>query len=65
MRFLSRQLIFLLVLTAHTAMAQEAVSADDYSRSGIARFEKNELEGAIADFTKAIELKGQNREFCF
>lgn len=58
-------LIFLLVLTTQTAIAQDVVSADDYSRSGIARFEKNELEGAIADFTKAIELKGENREFCF
>lgn len=60
-----RVLIFLLVLTTHTPIAQNSLSADDYSRSGIARFEKNELEGAIADFTKAIELKGQNREFCF
>jgi len=31
----------------------------------MARFEKNDLDGAIADFTKVIELNGQNLEFCY
>ena len=59
------QLIFLLVLTACTAQAQEPVSSNDFSQRGISRFEKNDLNGAIADFTNAIELKGQQLEFCF
>jgi Flp pilus assembly protein TadD len=58
-------LIVLLLLTACTAQAQQPVSADDFSQRGISRFEKNDLEGAIADFTKAIELHGSQLEFCF
>lgn len=65
MRYFNLPLIFLLLLTAFTAHAQEPVSADDFSQRGINRFEKNDLEGAIADFTKAIELNGQQLEFCF
>jgi len=65
MRYFNLQLIFLLLLTASTAHAQEPVSADDFSQRGISRFEKNDLEGAIVDFTKAIDLKGQQLEFCF
>jgi Tfp pilus assembly protein PilF len=65
MRYSHLQLIFLLLLTACTAHAQEPVSADDFSQHGISRFEKHDFEGAIADFTKAIELNGQKLEFCF
>ena len=65
MRYLNLQLIVLLLLTACTAHAQQPVSADDFSQRGITRFEKNDLEGAIADFTKAIELNGHQLEFCF
>ena len=65
MRYLSFLLVFILVLTAYSAHAQNPTSADDYSQRGIARFEKNDLDGAIADFTKAIELKGQSLEFCY
>lgn len=59
MRYL---IIFLLFLTIH---AQEPSSAEDFSQRGISRFEKNDLDGAIADFTKVIELKGPQLEFCF
>ena len=65
MRHCKLQLIFLLLLTAGTAHAQEPVSADDFSQRGISRFEKHDFEGAIADFTKAIELKGQQLEYCY
>lgn len=58
-------LIFLLLLTAWGTHAQDPVSADEFSQRGITRFEKNDLEGAIADFTKAIEMNGQQLEFCF
>ena len=64
MRYFNLPLIFLL-LFACTAHAQNPVSADDFSQRGISRFEKNDLEGAIADFTKVIELNGQQLEFCF
>ena len=47
------------------ARAQNPTSADDFSQRGISRFEKNDLEGAIADFTKVIELHGQQLDFCF
>lgn len=65
MRHFNLQLIFLLLLTACTAHAQMPASADDFSQRGISRFEKHDFDGAIADFTKAIELNGQQLEFCF
>ena len=63
MRF-SILLISLLILTSSTS-AQELTSADAYSQRGIASFEKNDFDGAIADFTKVIEMNGRNLEFCF
>jgi tetratricopeptide (TPR) repeat protein len=65
MRHFNLQLICLLLLIACTAHAQEPVSADDFSQRGISRFEKNDLQGAIADFSKAIELNGHELGFCF
>src|SRR6202008_5199407 len=64
MRYFSILLISLLILTS-AAQAQELTSADEYSQRGIARFQKNDLDGAIADFTKVIEMNGQDREFCY
>jgi len=64
MRCFKLFLIMLLILTAVAAHAQEPVSADDFSQRALSRFEKNDLDGAIADFTKAIELKGQQLEYC-
>ena len=57
-------LIPLLILTAST-QGQELRSADQYSERGIARFEKNDLDGAIADFSKVIEMNGKDQEFCY
>ena len=65
MRYFNLQLLLLLLLFACTAHAQQPVSGDDFSQRGITRFEKNDLEGAIADFTKAIELKGNELGYCF
>jgi tetratricopeptide (TPR) repeat protein len=56
--------IFLLILT-FAAHAQELPSADQYAQRGIARFQKNDLDGAIADFTKVIEMNGKDQEFCY
>ena len=47
------------------ARAQNPTSADDFSQRGISRFEKNDFEGAVADFTKVIELHGQQLDYCF
>jgi hypothetical protein len=65
MRYRAVRLIILLLLSFCTVFAQEPVSADDFSQRGISRFENNDLDGAISDFTKAIELKGHQLEFCF
>ena len=65
MRFFKLCLITMLMLTAAAARAQEPVSADDFSQRGISRFEKNDFDGAIADFTKAIESHGHQLEFCY
>jgi tetratricopeptide (TPR) repeat protein len=48
-----------------SALAQEPSSADQYSQRGIARFQKNDLDGAIADFTKVIEMNGKDQAFCY
>ena len=58
-------LILLLLLSVWMPHPQDPVSAEEFSQRGITRFEKNDLDGAIADFTKAIELNGQQLEFCF
>src|SRR5262245_10139251 len=60
-----KSLIFLLLLSAWGVHAQGPVSAEEFSQRGIAHFEKHDFEGAIADFTKAIELNAQQLEFCF
>ena len=63
MRFISMVLISLLLLAV--AQAQEPTSADEFTQRGIARFQKNDLDGAIADFSKVIELNGKDKEFCY
>lgn len=65
MPYFSLRLFMLVLLAAATVIAQDPASADDFSQRGIARFEKNDLDGAIADFTKVIELNGRQLEFCF
>ena len=64
MRFFSILFIYLLILSPG-AHGQEPRSADEYSQRGIARFQKNDLDGAIADFTQVIELKGKDQAFCY
>lgn len=64
MRYLSIILASLFILTS-AAHGQNLTSAYEYSQRGMARFEKNDLDGAIADLTKAIEMNGQNQEFCY
>ncbi len=64
MRYYSILLISLFILTS-SAQGQELASAYEYSQRGIARFEKNDLDGAIADFTKVIEMSGKDQEFCY
>jgi tetratricopeptide (TPR) repeat protein len=63
-RYLSIVLIYLFILFS-VAHGQNLTSANEYSQRGMARFEKNDLDGAIADFTKAIEMNGQNQEYCY
>ena len=65
MRFFVIVLVSLFLLTTSDAQAQNLTSGDDYSQRGMARFEKNDLDGAIADFTKAIEMNGKSQEFCY
>jgi tetratricopeptide (TPR) repeat protein len=63
-RHLSIVWIYLIIL-ASAAHAQNFTSANEYSQRGMVRFEKNDLDGAIADFTKAIEMNGQNQAYCY
>lgn len=63
-RFFSLLFIYLLILTPG-AQGQELKSADEYAQRGIARYQKNDLDGAIADFTKVIEMNGKDQAFCY
>jgi Tfp pilus assembly protein PilF len=54
-----------LLIIISAAQGQELSSAYEYSQRAIARFEKNDLDGAIADFTKVIEMNGKDQEFCY
>src|SRR5580765_5604870 len=63
-RFFPILFIYLLILTP-AARGQELKSADEYSQRGIGRFQKNDLDGAIADFTKVIEMNGKDQAFCY
>lgn len=64
MRYFSILLISLFILSS-AAHGQNLTSAYEYSQRGMARFEKNDLDGAIADFTKVIEMNGQDLAFCY
>ena len=64
MRYFSILLIFFSALASAT-QAQELTSADQYAQRGIARFQKSDFDGAISDFTKVIEMNGQDLEFCY
>lgn len=65
MLYFSLLLISLSIPSGPGAQAQAPASGEEYSQRGIERFEKADFAGAISDFTKAIELNGPNREFCF
>jgi tetratricopeptide (TPR) repeat protein len=64
MRYGLTLLIFVCILTS-ASQRQELTSPDEYSQRGMARFEKADLDGAIADFTKVIEMDGKDKAFCF
>ncbi|HEY8225619.1 MAG TPA: tetratricopeptide repeat protein [Pyrinomonadaceae bacterium] len=65
MRYISPQLVLLLILTTYCAQAQNPNPANNYAQRGIESFERNDFDAAIANFSKAIELNGENLEFCF
>jgi tetratricopeptide (TPR) repeat protein len=61
MRHFSLLILLILSLSATVAYGQAAPSsAEDYFNRGTARYGKGDLDGAIADFTKAIELNPQD-----
>ena len=64
MSFFSILFISLLVMSPAT-QGQEPKSADEYTQRGIARFQQHDLDGAIADFTKVIEMNGKDLAFCY
>ena len=64
MRYFPILLICCSFLTS-AAQGQELTSADQYAQRGIARFQKSDFDGAIADFTKVIEMNGKDQEFCY
>ena len=50
------------LLSTRAAFAQ---SAQDWFDSGVAKFERGDLQGAIADYTKAIEINPSNAGWYF
>jgi tetratricopeptide (TPR) repeat protein len=51
--------VTLLVVVGATVQAQALYSADQYLKRGISRYGTGDLEGAIADFSRAIELNSR------
>jgi tetratricopeptide (TPR) repeat protein len=49
-------LLFLLVFAAPTVRAQNPRSAKDFVKRGLTRFTKGDLDGAVNDYTRAIEM---------
>src|SRR2546423_2805303 len=49
-------LLVLLILAAPVVQAQSLHSAKDYVKRGLTRFSKGDLDGAIGDYSRAIEL---------
>jgi tetratricopeptide (TPR) repeat protein len=52
-------LLILLLLACPAAQAQSLHSAKDYVKRGVSRFNKGDLEGAINDYGRAIDLDPQ------
>ena len=60
MRLFSLSIFFpLLLITSFYQGQTPPSSANDYLSRGAARVEKGDVDGAIADFTKAIEINPQ------
>ena len=64
MRYFSILLTSLFIVIAPW-QTQEPTTADAYSQRAISRFQNSDLDGAIADFTKVIEMNGKGQEFCY
>ena len=54
--FTSRLLLLSGVIFATVAQAQTLRSAEEYMKRGDARYDRGDMDGAIADFTMAIEM---------
>src|SRR4051812_27182099 len=62
-RFSLPLLSLLFILAASLVQAQQqSLSARDYLKLGNTRFSKGDMEGAMADYTKSIELDPQLAE---
>jgi len=57
--------LVLLAMFLTTAIASCSNKGDDYFRSGYAKWAKGDLDGAIADYTKAIALKPDDAKAYF
>ena len=61
-RFSLPLLSLLFILSISVAQAQNPLSAKDYLKRGNTRFSKSDMEGAMADYTKALEIDPQLAE---
>jgi tetratricopeptide (TPR) repeat protein len=57
MKNLATTLMLLLALATSRAQAQTLRSTEDYFKRGVARYQQRDLEGALSDFERAIELQ--------
>lgn len=49
--------LVLLLFFVPTQQSPQVTSAKDFFKSGVARLEKGDLDGAISDLTKAVDLE--------
>src|SRR4051812_46427930 len=56
MKIVAKLMIGLLTLSVSVCLGQTLRKAEDYYQRGLVRYEKGDVEGAIADYSKAIEM---------
>src|SRR3982751_5329383 len=56
MKIIAKLIVGLLALSFSVCLGQTLRRAEDYYQRGLARYEKGDVEGAIADYSKAIEM---------
>jgi tetratricopeptide (TPR) repeat protein len=62
MKMVAKLIALILTLSVSICLGQTPRKAEDFYQRGLVRQEKGDVEGAIADFSKAIEIDPQHAD---